>query len=76
MAEHHTILGGKVHVYEHGSRRKSTGSFMRQRGNAPRTPNSRVFGGKRNNFTIMFCSPPTPDSAPTRRGVFSSAMSR
>jgi hypothetical protein len=27
-------------------------------------------------FTNMFCSQPTPDSAPTRRGVFSSAMSQ
>ena len=32
--------------------------------------------GKRNSFTIMFCSPPIPDSAPTRQCVFSSAMSQ
>jgi len=46
----------------------------RKRAQDPKQPP--VFVGKRNNFTIMFCSPPTPDSAPTRRGVFSSAMSR
>jgi len=50
--------------------------LMRQRGNAPRIQSSLVFVGKRNNFTIMFCSLPTLDSAPTRRGVFSSATLR
>lgn len=45
----------------------------RKRAHDPKQP---VSVGRRNNFTITFCSPPISDSAPTRRCAFSSAMSR
>ena len=60
---------------EHGSRQKSTSSFTRRRENARMIPSIPVFVGRRNNFTIMFCSPPIRASAPTRRCVFSFEMS-
>ena len=63
-------------LIERGSRRKSTSSFMKRRENAHMIPSSPVFVGKRNSFTIMFCSAPIPDFVLTRRCVLSSAMSR
>ena len=52
---------------EHGSRRKNTSSFTRQRGYARMIPSSLASAGKRINFTTTFSSQRIQASAQTRR---------